>query len=179
MQEHRRRRELQKFGEGVVFEHLSKLEYTCAFLRDNFPCFDIEAHKDGKTYVVAVKARNHTTDKGEEKKNSYGLFHKKTGGDPEAAVKMAADIAQRRNAIQIWMAVRVDAVRQLYDIYWGLVGDLPNKKQIPMSPSDRRKHRTLALKVFDLRIDPRWSNVKKSRLVRAVEISNDRAERRP
>jgi hypothetical protein len=57
-------------------------------------------------------------------------------------------------------AVRVDVVRQTYDIYWALVDDLPNKKVIPMSPSDRRRHRTLALNVFDLRIEPRWSNVK-------------------
>jgi hypothetical protein len=76
------------------------------------------------------------------------------------SLKMAAEIARSRNAIQMWAAVRVDVVRQTYDIYWGLVDDLPNKKGIPMSPSDRRRHRTLALNVFDSRIEPRWSNVK-------------------
>jgi hypothetical protein len=120
---------------------------------------------------VSVKTRNHTTDKNEEKKDCYNLFYpKKKGGDPEAVVKMAAEIAQGRNAIQVWAAVRVDIVRQQYDIYWGLVADLTNKKQIPMSPSDRRRHRTLAVNVFDSRIEARWSNVKKSRLVGPMEI---------
>jgi hypothetical protein len=175
MQEHRRKSKLQKFGETVVSEHLSKLGYTREFLGDYFPCFDIEAHKDGQNFIMSVKTRNHTTDKNEEKKDCYNLFYpKKKGGDPEAVVKAAAEIAQRRNAIQMWVAVRVDVVRQRYDIYWGLVADLANKKQIPMGPSDRRRHRTLAVDVFDSRIDPRWSNVKKPRLVRPVEIPNDR-----
>jgi hypothetical protein len=37
MQEHRRKSKLQKFGETVVLEHLSKLRYTCVFLVDRFP----------------------------------------------------------------------------------------------------------------------------------------------
>ena len=146
MRERRRKSELQKFGEMVVFEHLSKLGYTCVFLGDYFPCFDIEAHKDGQTFMVSVKTRNHTTDRNEEKKDCYNLFYpKKTGGDPEAVVKTAAEIAKRRNAIQMWVAVRVDVALLQYDIYWGLVTDLANKKKIPMSPSDRRRHRILAM----------------------------------
>jgi hypothetical protein len=74
MQEHRRKGKLQKFGEIVVFEHLSKLGYTCRFLGDYFPCFDIEAPKNGETIIVSVKTRNHTTDKNEEKKDCYNLF---------------------------------------------------------------------------------------------------------
>lgn len=165
MQEHRRKSALQKFGETLVFEHLSKLEYECAYLGDYFPCFDIEARKNGQPFVVSVKTRNHTTDKNEGKRDGYNLaYPKKKGGDPDAVVKMAAEIAQRRSATQLWAAVRVNVRRQKYDVYWGLVADLANKKQIPMSPSDRRRHRTLALDVFDLRIDPRWSNVRKLRL---------------
>jgi hypothetical protein len=52
-----------------------------------------------------VKTRNHTTDKSEEKNDCYNLFYpKKKGGDPEAVVAMAAGIARRRNAIQMWAA---------------------------------------------------------------------------
>jgi hypothetical protein len=60
----------------------------------------------------------------------------------------------------MWVAVRVDVVRQRYSIYWGCVADLDNKKSIPMSSSDRRNHKKLAQDVFDLRIDVGWSNVK-------------------
>jgi hypothetical protein len=165
MQEHRRKSALQKFGETVVFERLSKLGYECVYLRDYFPCFDIEAHKNGQTSLVSVKTRNHTTDKNEEKRDCYNLFYpKKKGGDPEAVVRTAAEIAQRCDATQLWAAVRVDVRSQQYDVYWGAVADLANKKQIPMSPSDRRRHRTLAVNVFDSRIDARWSNVGKFRL---------------
>jgi hypothetical protein len=165
----------RNLGRRLSPKHLSKLGYTRKFLGDYFPCFDIEAYKDGQNFIMSVKTRNHTTDKNEEKKDCYNLFYpKQKGGDPEAVVKVAAEIAQRRNAIQMWVAVRVDVVRQRYDIYWGLVADLANKKQIPMSPSDRRRHRTLAVDVFDSRIDPHWSNVKKPRLMRPVE-----PERRP
>jgi hypothetical protein len=93
--------------------------------------------------------------------------------------KMAVGIAQRRNAIQMWAAVRVDVVRQRYDIHWGLVADLTNKKQIPMSPSDRRSHRALASNAFDPRIEARWSNVKNLPPVPPREITHDRTERRP
>jgi hypothetical protein len=87
MSEHRRKGDLQKFGERVVFEHLSKLEYTCQFLGDYFPCFDIEAHKEGNASIVSVKTRNHTTSKNEEKKDCYNLFPKKKGTDPDAVIK--------------------------------------------------------------------------------------------
>jgi hypothetical protein len=141
--------------------------------------FDIEARKNGETFIVSVKTRNHTTDKNEEKKDCYNLFYpKKKGGDPEAVVKMAAEIVRRRNAVPVWAAVRVDVASQQHDIYWGLVADLANKKQIPMSPSDRRRHRTLARNVLDSRIEARWSNVRKPRFVRPVEmIPNDPVER--
>jgi len=83
MKEYRRKSELQKFGETVVFEHLSKLGHACAFLGDYFPCFDIEARTNGQAFIVSVKSRNHTTDKNEEKRDSYNLFYpKKRGVDP-------------------------------------------------------------------------------------------------
>jgi hypothetical protein len=62
----------------------------------------------------------------------------------------------------------VDVRRQQYDAYWGLVADLANKKQIPMSPNDRRRHQTLAEQVFDSRIEAHWSNVRKLRLAGSV-----------
>jgi hypothetical protein len=133
MQERRRKSKLQKFGETVVFEHLSKLGYECLYLGDYFPCFDIEARKNGQTFVVSVKTRNRTTDKNEEKRDCYNLFYpKKKGGDPEAVVKMATEIAQRRSATQLWAAVRVDVRSQQHDIYWGAVAALANKKRIQL-----------------------------------------------
>ena len=175
-QEYRRKTKVGRFGEAVVFEHLSKLGYRCERLGDYFPCFDIKAHKDGQLFMVPVKARNHTRHDGDEKKDCYNLFYPpKKGGDPEAIVKKAEEIAKLHRATRMmWTAVRVNASEQRYDIYWGFVDELPNKKRIPMGPSDLSRHKTLAVDVFDPRIDPRWSNVRR-RLVIATEPIADAA----
>jgi hypothetical protein len=155
-----RQDQLKQFGETVVFEKLNKNEYRCTFLGGNSPCFDIEAYdKNNQKVLVQVKTRNHTKLTGELKTDTYGLFHKNKAGDVDTQVRMAARIAQQQNAVQMWAAVRVDAPKQLYTICYGFVSDLPNKKQIPMSPSDIRRHKKLADNVFDERIDPNWSNV--------------------
>jgi hypothetical protein len=158
----RRKSELGRFGETVVAEHLAESGYKCVSLGGYFPCFDIEASRNTQQHLISVKTRNHTTDKNLEKTDCYNLFYPKNkGGEPDAIVRVAAEIAQARNAIQMWAAVRVDVERQMYDIYWGFVDDLENKKQIPMSPSDRRRHKKLAENVFDPRIDATWSNVRR------------------
>jgi hypothetical protein len=168
MHGHRRKTELARFGEAVVFEHFARIGYECTYLGYTFRCFDIEASKNGQKYMMSVKTRNHTTDKNDEKRDSYNLFFNKKKGeaDVDAEVKIAEAMAQSRNAIPMWVAVRVDVVRQRYTIYLGLVADLKNKKSIPMSPSDRRSHKKLAEDVFDPRIDAKWSNVRRRAVVR-------------
>jgi hypothetical protein len=48
-----------------------------------------------------------------------------------------------------------------FDIYYGRVIDLPDKRYIPMDPSDRLKHLKLAQDEFDRRINAAWSNVRR------------------
>jgi hypothetical protein len=156
-----RQGQLRQFGETVVFEQLEKNEYRCLFTSTNFPCFDIEAHKGNQKFLVQVKTRSHTTATGDIKTDTYGLFHKNKAGDVDTQVRMARQIAEQQNAVQLWAAVTVNTSKQLYTICYGRVDDLPNKKQIPMSPSDIRRHKKLAENVFDKRIDPNWSNVRR------------------
>ena len=161
MFEHKRRSAVGQFGEAVVLDHLAKDGYTCTRLGGHHRCFDILASKANKRYLVSVKSRNHTTHKNDEKKDSYNLLYaKKKGDDPDIEVRAAAALAQEYDAIPMWAAVRVDGGRQVYDIYHGLIDDLKNKKQIPMSPSDRLIHKKLADRVSDPRIDAKWSNVR-------------------
>ena len=94
------------------------------------------------------------------------FYKKKRGDDVDAGVRIADQKAQQRNAIQMWAAVRVDVERKVYDIYYGFVDDLKNKKQIPMSPDDRRRHKKLAENVTDQRIIATWSNVRRRPVVR-------------
>jgi len=162
MYEHRRKRALGRFGELVALENLTNNGYECIHLGDHFRCFDIEASKNEQKYLVSVKTRNHTTAKNDEKRDPYNLLYNKTkGSGVDAEVKIADEIARQRNAIPMWVAIRVDAVRKVYDIYWGFISDLINKKQIPMCPSDRRRHKKFGENVFDPRIHAKLSNVRK------------------
>jgi hypothetical protein len=161
MSENRRKSELGRFGETVVCERLAQNGYNCTYLGGTNRCFDIEAYKEGQKFLFSVKTRNHTTYSGDIKKDYYNLFFSKKTSDPDAAVKAAFEIARGRSAIPMWAAVRVDTARQTFDIYYGRVIDLPDKRYILMGPSDRLKHLKFAQDEFDQRIDPAWSNVRR------------------
>jgi len=158
---YRRRSELGRFGEIVVCERLAQNGYSCIYLGGTNRCFDIEASKDGQKFLFSVKTRNHTTYTGDIKKDYYNLFFSRTPGDPYAVVNAALEIARSQNAIPMWAAVRVDTASQRLDVYYGRVIDLPDKRYIPMSPSDRLKHLKLAQNEFDSRIKATWSNVRR------------------
>ncbi len=163
MSENRRRTsELGRFGEIAVCEQLTQNGwYNCSVIGGR--CFDIEAYKGGKKFLFSVKTRNHTTYRGDIKKDYYNLFFSRKSGDPYAVVNTAFEIARGRSATPMWAAVRVDTARQRFDIYYGRVIDLPDKRYIPMGPSDRLKHLKLAQDELDSRIKPAWSNVKTNR----------------
>ena len=176
-----RKSELGRFGETVVCERLGQNGYSsCAYLGGTNRCFDIEANKNGQKFLISVKTRNHTTDKNDLKKDGYNLFYNKTeAGDPDAKVRMALEIAHGHNAIPMWVTVTVDATQQkILHVCYGLVADLPNKKLIPMSPSDILRHRKLGEQnVFDPRINPMWSNVKRKREFGIVKSAFDHPDR--
>ena len=48
----------------------------------------------------------------------------------------------------LWAAVEVNAVQTKYDIYWGAIADLKNRKHIPMSPKDGITVEKLSLAVL-------------------------------
>ena len=161
--ENRRTSELGRFGETVVCERIAQNGYSCIYLGGSNRCFDIEACKDGQKFLFSVKTRNHTTYTGALKTDYYNLFFSRNPSDPYAVVNTALEIARSRSAIPMWAAVRVDTVHQRLDIYYGRVLDLPDKRYIPMSPSNRLKHLKLAEGAFDSRIKPAWSNVRNKR----------------
>jgi hypothetical protein len=163
MSENRRTSELGRFGETVVCERLAQNRYSCNYLGGTNRCFDIEAYKDGQKFLFSVKTRNHTTYRGDIKQDYYNLFFSRKPGDPYAVVNTAFEIARGRSATPMWAAVRVDTARQRFDIYYGRVIDLPDKRCIPMGPSDRLKHLKFTQDEFDSRIKPAWSNVKRNR----------------
>jgi hypothetical protein len=168
--------ELGRYGEIVVCEYLAKNGWhNCTLTGGTNRCFDIKAYRAGQTFLFSVKTRNHTTYTGEIKKDYYNLFFSRKPDDPYAVVNAAFEIASGGSAIPMWAAVRVDTASQRFDIYYGRVIDLPDKRYIPMDPSDRLKHLKLAEHEFDLRIKPAWSNVRK----RANPLGGAGSELRP
>ena len=154
-----RTKELGQFGETLMVEALTKEGYACEIFEGNHPLFDILAVRGDDRRIISIKTRNATTSKNTEKKDGYSLLYSRQKADPEARVRAAAATARACNATAYWACVRVDVEPQIYDIYWGLIDDLPNKKVVPMSPTDRGGHERLAEGVFDQRIEVGWSNV--------------------
>jgi hypothetical protein len=97
MSENRRKSELGRFGEIVVCEQLTQNGwYSCSVIGGR--CFDIEAYKGGQKFLFSVKTRNHTTYRGDIKKDYYNLFFSRKPGDPYAVVNTALEIARGRSA---------------------------------------------------------------------------------
>jgi hypothetical protein len=164
--ENERRRQLGYWGEKRILETFKQMGYSrCRHLGSTNPCFDVEMYnKDGQKVLVPVKTRNHTTCTGATKNDDYNLFCNGKPGDPMAQVREAQKIARSQNAILMWAAVTVDAPRQRYDIRFGRIDDLPNKRYIPMGPKARRERdKIIAENKFDPRIKPEWSNVRSKR----------------
>ena len=154
-----RTEELGQFGATKVVEALTKKGYACTIFEGNHPLFDILAVRGDDRRIISIKTRNATTSKNTEKRDGYSLLYSRQKADPEARVRAAAAMARAYNAKAYFACVRVDVDGQIYDIYWGLIDNLPNKKVVPMSPTDRERHERLAEGVFDQRIEARWSNV--------------------
>jgi hypothetical protein len=150
-----RRHALGRYGEMIVREWLAQAGFSCiVYLGATNPYYDFAAYKDGQKYLISVKARNGTTDKGDLKRDDYNLWY------PEAKVQKALVIAREQNAIPIWVTVTIDAIRQEYTVCYGRVHNLANKSLIPMSPADISTHDKFGANIFDPRIDERWSNVR-------------------
>jgi hypothetical protein len=161
--ESQRRHQLGRYGELITLETLEQMGRSrCRHLGGTNPCFDIEAYnKDGQKELWSSKTRNHTTCTGATKNDDYNLLCNGKPGDPMAQVREAEDIARSQNAVPMYAAVTVDAPRQRYDIRFGRIDDLPNKRYIPMGPRARlERDKIIAENEFDSRINPAWSNVR-------------------
>jgi hypothetical protein len=87
----------------------------------NFPFADLYAEKEGKRFIISVKARN------KYQKNHKLNAYYNLGG--EAYRK--AEIAEKKYCAEaLWMAIQFD--QYTYSIYLGLLRELNGKKAIPM-----------------------------------------------
>ena len=94
----------------------------------NEPFADIECEKDGKKYIISVKARNKFQIDG--KLNSrYNLGMR--------AYDKAAASEKKHNAKAYWMAIQFD--KKSYSIYFGTLDELNGSKAIPVDKCEKGK----------------------------------------
>ena len=87
---------------------------------------DLKCEKDGKTYIISVKARNKFQKNG--KLNSrYNLG--------ENAYQKAERSEQKYNATAYWMAIQFD--RDNFSIYFGSLSELNGSKAIPVDKCEK------------------------------------------
>lgn len=87
----------------------------------NFPFADLYAEKDGKKFIISVKARN------KYQKNHKLNAHYNLGSE---AYKKAEIAGKEYSAEAFWMVIQFD--QYSYSIYFGSLSELNGKRAIPM-----------------------------------------------
>jgi hypothetical protein len=94
--------------------------------RLNEPFADLECERNGKKYIISVKARN-KYQKGGTLNTRYNLGLN--------AYDKAISSEKKHNAIAHWMAIQFD--RKSYSIYFGSLEDLNGSKAIPVDKCEK------------------------------------------
>jgi hypothetical protein len=150
------------FGRDVAINNLREHGYECSVFYRVGMLIHIVAYKNGQKYLISVVPRNHTNSDGTLKVDGYNLHdNKRKGGG--TLTELARKVAWEQHAALAWLTVRINADDQIYDCYFGLVGDLDNPNLIPMDEEDRRDHNKLCENRHDARIKHEWSNVQSNK----------------
>ena len=120
-----RKKSLGELGELFAIKALVDNRYDkIVNLNDkkmNFPFADLYAEKEGKKFIVSVKARN------KYQKNHKLNAHYNLGSE---AYKKAEIAEKEYSAEALWMAIQFD--QYTYSIYLGSLSELNGKRAIPM-----------------------------------------------
>src|SRR5689334_9465475 len=120
-----RKKSLGELGELFAIKALVDREFDrVRNLNDrqlNEPFADVECEKDGKKYIVSVKARN--------KFQIDGKLNSRYNLGTNAYDKASAS-EKKHNAKAHWMAVQFD--EKSYSIYFGTLDELNGSKAIPV-----------------------------------------------
>lgn len=91
-------------------------------IKMNYPFADLYAEKDGKKYVISIKARNKYQKNGTTLNSRYKL-----GSNAYSKAKYAA---KEKDAEAYWMAVQFD--KETVSIYFGSLAELNQSNGIPI-----------------------------------------------
>ncbi len=120
-----RKKSLGELGELFAIKALVDNSYErIVNLNDqkmNYPYADLYAEKEGKKYVISIKARNKY-----QKNNKLNAFYN-IGSN---AYKKAEAAEIEYDAEAYWMAIQFDELT--YSVYWGSLKELNNHNSIPI-----------------------------------------------
>lgn len=160
-------------GEALInngFENIKNLNTT----QHNHPFGDLLAERDGKKYLISVKARNEKKDDGRLNDSYNCIIVSKAKNDrlkdegksveeiTKLAIKEVKDLALLYEAVPAWITIPIRPERGAYAVYFGLLSQLGEKRAIPMTPDAIRQYQCLVQWKIDNRITAALSNKKKS-----------------
>ena len=127
-----RKKSLGKLGElfgikTLVDNYFEKI-FNINDKKMNYPFADLYAEKEGKKYVISIKARN-KYQKNHALNTSYNLGKNAYKNANAAEIEYIADA--------YWMAIQFDQLT--YSVYFGSLEELNNRNAIPVQECEKGK----------------------------------------
>ncbi len=92
----------------------------------NYPYADLYAEKDGKRYIISIKARNKF-----QKNRTLNAYYNLG----RSAYRNAESAEAEYDAVAYWMAIQFDA--KTYSVYLGSLAELSQRKAIPIRECEK------------------------------------------
>lgn len=139
--EGKRFKKLGDIGESIAMEVLLYNQFQSIVdlneVKTNFPFADFSAERDGKKYLISVKARN-------KYERSGGVNSRyKLGAKVYQHVEKLLTSAEWSDYIPAWLAISIEP--KCFDAYFGLVEQLNGGRGINMSDKAKRSYEVFAL----------------------------------
>lgn len=139
--EGKRFKKLGDIGESIAMEVLLYNQFQNIVdlneVKANFPFADYSAKRDGKKYLISVKARN--------KYERSGRINSryKLGAKVYEQIETLLASDEWRDYIPAWLAISIEP--KCFDAYFGLIEQLNGGRGINMSDKAKRNYETFAL----------------------------------
>jgi len=147
-----RRKTLGDLGEQIAEELLRENGFKkIRNLNENHPNHrfaDFLAERDGRSYLISVKARNAYTQAGTL--NSTYNIRKRTEDVNELSARYQAEPA--------WLTIQIFTDTGCYNAYFGTIAELGPRFSVPMTETATAKYECLAKERFDPHIASDLSN---------------------
>lgn len=167
--------QLGALGEQLAAECLTRFGFSEVVnlnsIRRHYPFADLLGVRGGVRFLIGVKTRNEMRQGRLRINGSYNVvlvsnaknqLLKLQGKTVDEITQLALgevyQLAQAEGAVPAWVTVPVDPATSTFSAYFGLIGDLGNRRSVPMTYEARRQYLALAENQHDNRIRPHLLN---------------------